>query len=123
MVMVKNTYFQCFKNPVFLQKLIDRKGRLPETKCTISRSAQAIALSQQSFVGDNIKPLAEVTVDNINTVTLVYQPGQLLHVLQQVGLRTPAIHKTMLGGPNQLVPAKVLHNAVPNDAFHDLAAD
>ena len=38
MVMVKNTYFQCFKNPVFLQKLIDRKGRLPETKCTISRS-------------------------------------------------------------------------------------
>ena len=34
----KNTYFQCFKNPPFLQKLIDRKERLPETKCAISRS-------------------------------------------------------------------------------------
>ena len=36
--MEKNAYFQCFKNPAFLQKLIDRKGRLPETKCSISRS-------------------------------------------------------------------------------------
>ena len=35
----KYAYFQCFKNPAILQKLIDLKGRLPETKCTISRSA------------------------------------------------------------------------------------
>jgi hypothetical protein len=36
--MVKNAYFQYFINPIFSQKQIDRKGRLPETRCTISRS-------------------------------------------------------------------------------------
>jgi hypothetical protein len=36
----KNTYFLCFKNLAFLQKLIDRKGRVTETKWTISRSVE-----------------------------------------------------------------------------------
>ena len=37
-----NAYYKRFKYTAFLQELIDLKGRLPETNCTISRSASSV---------------------------------------------------------------------------------
>ena len=59
-------------------------------------------------MGDSVKGFAEVYVDYINSLSLVYQSGHPVIEGDEVGQARPAFHEPVLAGPDPMDAMYVL---------------
>ncbi|RMC15738.1 hypothetical protein DUI87_07942 [Hirundo rustica rustica] len=82
----------------------------------------AASLSRSNAVGDSVKSLAEVQIDNIHSPSCIHQVGHLVIKGDQVGQTRPAPPKPMLAGSDTLAILQLLHDETQYKLFHYLAS-
>jgi len=80
-------------------------------KCTPTQTMSSKFL-QEDGVGNSVKGLTKVQVDDIHSLSLIHQAGHLVIEGDQVGQAGCAFHEPMLAGPD---PLAVLHMVHPSD--------
>jgi len=61
---------------------------------------------QEDAVGNSVKGLTKVQVDNTYSLSLIHEAGHFVIDGDQVGQAGPAFHEPMLAGPD---PLMILH--------------
>jgi len=71
-------------------------------------------------VGNSVKGLTKVQVDNIHTLSLIHQVGHLVIEADQVGQAGPAFHEPMLAGPDPLIVFPMPGERTQDESLHNL---
>ncbi|RMB92284.1 hypothetical protein DUI87_31396 [Hirundo rustica rustica] len=82
--------------------------------------AMSCQLFQEYAVGDSVKGLAEVQIDNIHSLSCIHQAGHLVMNGDQVGQTRPTPPKPMLAGSDTLAILYVVHYDTQYKLFHYL---
>lgn len=72
---------------------------------------------QEDAVGNNVKGIIEVQVDNIKSLSLIHPAGHL-DTGDQVGKAGPAFQKPLLSGPYPLLVLCLLCDGTQDDLLH-----
>ncbi|PKU42644.1 hypothetical protein llap_7061 [Limosa lapponica baueri] len=75
---------------------------------------------QEDTVGDCIKGLAKVQVNNVHKISLIHQGGHFVIVGDWVCQAGPDFHEPVLAGSDHLGVLHALHNGTQDDLFRDL---
>ncbi|TRZ22685.1 hypothetical protein HGM15179_004393 [Zosterops borbonicus] len=78
-------------------------------------------LCQECAVGDSVKGLAEVQIDNIHSPSCIHQAGHLVIKGDQVDQAGQALPKSMLAVSDPLAVLYVLRDDTQYKLFHNLA--
>jgi len=75
---------------------------------------------QEDTVGNSVKGLSKVQVDNILSLSLIHQVGHLVIGGDWVGQAGPAFHESMLAGPESLVVLHVPGEHTQDESLHNV---
>ena len=77
-------------------------------------------VSPEDAVGNSVKSLTEVQVQNIHSLSLIHYAGHLVTEGDQVGQEGLTFHEPMLAGPDPLVVMHMLDECAPDEPLHSL---
>ena len=72
-------------------------------------------------MGNSVKGLTTVQVDDIHSLTFIHWVGHLVIAGDQDGQVGPAFHEPMLAGPNPLVVLHVPGERTQDESLHNLS--
>ena len=74
-------------------------------------------------MGNLVKRLGEVQVENVDVCSAVNELGDLVKVLQQIGYSGEMLEEPLLGQADQLVEIQVSHDMISDEALHYFGQD
>ena len=77
----------------------------------------------EDIMGDSVKSLAEVEVDNIHCSPLIYSAGHPIIEGHQIGQAWFPLGESMLTTPDNLFFLHLFRDDIQNELFHHLSRD